>query len=215
MLFENLVWMVIRVSKNIPKLRFSEYKEEWEEKKFSEIVSRISNQSNNPILPKVEYEDIVAGEGRLNKDVSQKFDDRKGTIFEPEFILYGKLRPYLKNWLLPNFRGIALGDFWVFKANNSSPLFNFYLIQSDKYQSVANLSTGTKMPRSDWKIVSNTVFSIPNVISEQQKIGELFHVLDTIITLQFKLIEQKQQYKMTMLRKMFPQKRRKNTRNAI
>lgn len=189
-----------------PKIRFVGFKEKWVQRKFSDIVNRISNQSDDITLPKVEFEDIISGEGRLNKDVSQKMDSRKGTIFEPNFILFGKLRPYLKNWLFPNFKGIALGDFWVFEAINSSPLFNFYLIQSDKYQSVANLSTGTKMPRSDWTIVSNTEFEIPNDISEQQKIGEFFKRIDDLITLQQKIIEQQEQYKIAMLQKMFPQK---------
>lgn len=194
------------MNKNVPKIRFVEFKEEWVQKKFSSIVNRISNQSSDPTLPKVEFEDIVSGEGILNKDISQKFDDRKGTVFEPNFILFGKLRPYLKNWLFPDFKGIALGDFWVFEANNSSPLFNFYLIQSDKYQNVANLSTGTKMPRSDWNVVSKTEFIIPSDIYEQQRIGEFFEQLDATIALQKKLIEQKQQYKKAMLQKMFPQK---------
>lgn len=194
------------MNKNVPKIRFVEFKEEWVQKKFSSIVNRISNQSSDPTLPKVEFEDIVSGEGILNKDISQKFDDRKGTVFEPNFILFGKLRPYLKNWLFPDFKGIALGDFWVFEANNSSPLFNFYLIQSDKYQNVANLSTGTKMPRSDWNVVSKTEFIIPSDIYEQQRIGEFFEQLDATIALQKKLIEQKQQYKKAMLQRMFPQK---------
>ncbi|MCL1786926.1 MAG: hypothetical protein FWG38_02965, partial [Defluviitaleaceae bacterium] len=130
----------------------------WIQRKFSKIVKRVSEQSNASNLPKVEFEDIVSDEGRLNKDVSQKFDNRKGIVFEPNHILYGKLRPYLKNWLFADFKGIALGDFWVFEAQESAPIFNYYLIQGEKYQEVANLSTGTKMPRSDWTVVSETDF---------------------------------------------------------
>ena len=165
----------------------------------------MSQQSNDSNLPKVEFEDIVSGEGRLNKDISHKFDSRKGTVFEPEFILYGKLRPYLKNWLFPNFKGIALGDFWVFEPNNSSSIFDYYLIQSDKYQTVANLSSGTKMPRSDWKTVSETEFSIPVNIEEQAKIGTFFKQLDDTIAL-----HQDKQQKLGLLKKrlvkeLFPQ----------
>ena len=165
----------------------------------------MSQQSNDSNLPKVEFEDIISGEGRLNKDISSKFDSRKGTVFEPEFILYGKLRPYLKNWLFPNFKGIALGDFWVFEPNNSSSIFDYYLIQSDKYQTVANLSSGTKMPRSDWKTVSETEFSIPVNIEEQAKIGTFFKQLDDTIAL-----HQDKQQKLGLLKKrlvkeLFPQ----------
>ena len=178
---------------------------DWEQRKFSNVVNRVSQQSNDSNLPKVEFEDIVSGEGRLNKDISHKFDSRKGTVFEPEFILYGKLRPYLKNWLFPNFKGIALGDFWVFEPNNSSSIFDYYLIQSDKYQTVANISSGTKMPRSDWKTVSETVFSIPDSINEQEKIGAFFKHLDNTIALHQRKLTLLKQLKQTYLQALFPQ----------
>ncbi len=188
----------------IPAIRFNGFTDAWEQRKFSNVVNRVSQQSNDSNLPKVEFEDIVSGEGRLNKDISHKFDSRKGTVFEPEFILYGKLRPYLKNWLFPNFKGIALGDFWVFEPNNSSSIFDYYLIQSDKYQTVANISSGTKMPRSDWKTVSETVFSIPDSINEQEKIGAFFKHLDNTIALHQRQLNKYNKLKKTLLQKMFP-----------
>ena len=196
--------------KLIPQRRFKEFKNAgtWEQRKFSTIVNRVSQQSNDSNLPKVEFEDIVSGEGRLNKDISRKFDSRKGTVFEPEFILYGKLRPYLKNWLFPNFKGIALGDFWVFEPNNSSSIFDYYLIQSDKYQTVANLSSGTKMPRSDWKTVSETVFSIPDSINEQEKIGKFFNQLDNTIALHQRQLDNYKELQKSLLQKIFNQELR-------
>ena len=199
-----LVMEMSNKKQQIPTIRFKGFTDTWEQRKFSNIVNRVSQQSNDSNLPKVEFEDIISGEGRLNKDISSKFDSRKGTVFEPEFILYGKLRPYLKNWLFPNFKGIALGDFWVFEPNNSSSIFDYYLIQSDKYQTVANLSSGTKMPRSDWKTVSETEFSIPVNIEEQAKIGTFFKQLDDTIALHQRQLNNYNQLKKSMLQKMFP-----------
>lgn len=79
-----------------PEIRFPGFTEDWEERKLIDLVVRLNKSTNSSRLPKVEFEDIVAGEGRLNKDVSQKFDNRKGIEFLPNDILYGKLRPYLK-----------------------------------------------------------------------------------------------------------------------
>lgn len=189
---------------NVPKLRFKEFDGEWEYHKFSEIVNRVSKSSNSNILPKVEFEDIVAGEGRLKKNVANKFDDRKGTLFQPNNILYGKLRPYLKNWLFPKFQGVALGDFWVFEAVNIAPAFLYALIQSENYQRVANDTAGTKMPRSDWKKVSTTKFAIPINIKEQEKIGVFFEILDKKIQLQQQKIDLLQEQKKGFLQKMFP-----------
>ncbi|WP_172974479.1 restriction endonuclease subunit S, partial [Ligilactobacillus ruminis] len=178
----------------------------WKQRKLTEIVNRVNKSSNSDVLPKVEFEDIVSGEGRLNKDISSKFDSRKGTLFEPENILYGKLRPYLKNWLFSDFEGVALGDFWVFEATDVSvPSFDYYLIQSDDYQKVANDTSGTKMPRSDWKNVSSTDFAIPSK-DEQKQIGAFFKQLDDTITLHQQKITLLIKLKKAMLEKMFPKK---------
>ena len=186
-----------------PQLRFAGFADAWEERKLTEIVNRVNKSSNSDVLPKVEFEDIVSGEGRLNKDISSKFDSRKGTLFEPENILYGKLRPYLKNWLFPEFEGVALGDFWVFEATDVSvPSFDYYLIQSDNYQKVANDTSGTKMPRSDWKSISSTDFSIPSK-DEQKQIGAFFKQLDDTITLHQRKLEKLQELKKGYLQKMF------------
>ncbi|MDH6401158.1 type I restriction enzyme S subunit [Enterococcus sp. PF1-24] len=190
--------------KGIPKLRYPEFTDEWEQRKFNDFVIRLSKTSNSNQLPKVEFEDIIAGEGRLNKDVQNKFDNRKGTLFYPENILYGKLRPYLKNWLFPDFEGIALGDFWVFESSEANPSFIYSLIQSDSYQKVANDTAGTKMPRSDWKKVSNTLFAIPKNIEEQQKIGNFFKELDNLITLHQRKLDHLKNEKNGLLQKMFP-----------
>ena len=187
----------------VPELRFAGFADDWEERKLTEIVNRVNKSSNSDVLPKVEFEDIVSGEGRLNKDISSKFDSRKGTLFEPENILYGKLRPYLKNWLFPDFEGVALGDFWVFEATDVSvPSFDYYLIQSDDYQKVANDTSGTKMPRSDWKNVSSTDFAIPSK-DEQKQIGAFFKQLDETIALHQRKLDLLKEQKKGFLQKMF------------
>ena len=112
----------------------------------------------------------------------QKVGHKKGILFEAGDVLFGKLRPYLQNWLLCQFMGIAVGDFWVFQPQIVSSAFLYYLIQSEAYQSVANISSGTKMPRSSWLLVSETQFSIPKY-KEATMIGEFFTSIDKNITL--------------------------------
>lgn len=187
-----------------PEIRFPGFTEDWEERKLIDLVVRLNKSTNSSRLPKVEFEDIVAGEGRLNKDVSQKFDNRKGIEFLPNDILYGKLRPYLKNWLKATFTGVAIGDFWVFRAKKSDSDFIYSLIQADRYQKAANDTSGTKMPRSDWKKVSDTVFYIPNDLKEQQKIGIFFKKLDDTITLHQRKLDLLKETKKGFLQKMFP-----------
>ena len=166
-----------------PEIRFKGFTDPWEQRKFEEIAVRSSVICSDDTLPRVEYEDIVSGTGRLNKDIYAKQSIKSGIAFHQGDVLYGKLRPYLQNWLLPTFDGLAVGDFWVLQPQNADSSFLYRLIQSRQFDEVANQSTGTKMPRADWKLVSKTVFSIPSNISEQAAIGTYFTALDSLITL--------------------------------
>lgn len=168
---------------NVPELRFPGFTGDWEQRKFEDIAVRSSSISSESGLPRVEYEDIISGTGRLNKDIFAKESDKTGIVFHKGDVLYGKLRPYLQNWLLPSFNGLAVGDFWVLQPQNADSSFLYRLIQSRQFDEVANQSTGTKMPRSDWKLVSKTEFFIPSTIGEQAAIGAYFEQLDNLITL--------------------------------
>ena len=77
-----------------------------------------------------------------------------------------------------------MGDFWVLspKDNNISS-FLFDLIQTSKYKYISNLSSGSKMPRSDWNLVSKASFWVP-IQQEQNKIGKIFQLIDNLVSLQ-------------------------------
>ena len=187
----------------LPEIRFKGFTDVWEQRKFEDIAVRSSTISSESGLPRVEYEDIISGTGRLNKDIFAKESDKTGIVFHKEDVLYGKLRPYLQNWLLPSFNGLAVGDFWVLQPQNADSSFLYRLIQSRQFDEVANQSTGTKMPRADWKLVSKTEFLIPSTIDEQAAIGTYFEQLDYLITLHQRELEKLQKIKKAMLEKMF------------
>ena len=170
------------------------------------MAVRSSEISSETILPRVEYEDIISGTGCLNKNIFDKESCKNGIIFHKGDVLYGKLRPYLQNWLLPSFNGIAVGDFWVLKPQNVDSSFLYILIQSRKFDEIANQSTGTKMPRADWNLVSKSKFLIPCTVDEQATIGAYFKRLDNLITLHQQKITLLTKLKKTMLEKMFPKK---------
>ena len=168
---------------SVPEIRFKGFTDPWEQRKFEEIAVRSSVMSDKKGLPRVEYEDIISGAGRLNKDIKLKESEKVGIVFHKGDVLYGKLRPYLQNWLLASFNGLAVGDFWVLQPQNTDSSFLYRLVQSQQFDEVANQSTGTKMPRADWKLVSKTKFAMPHSVDEQAAIGAYFEHLDTLITL--------------------------------
>lgn len=155
----------------------------WEQRKFSDLTDRVSIQSCDSDLPQVEYEDIVSGEGTLNKNLHDKEGGKTGIKFSARDVLYGKLRPYLMNWLYPQFNGVAVGDFWVLRATECDSSFLYRLVQTDGFQRLANVSTGSKMPRADWNLISQSFFAVPADYAEQKAIAKSLAELDSLITL--------------------------------
>ena len=200
---DNLITLHQRNSADFVSRFFSDFTNTWEQRKFEDIAVRSSSISSESGLPRVEYEDIISGTGRLNKDIFAKESDKTGIVFHKGDVLYGKLRPYLQNWLLPSFNGLAVGDFWILQPQNADSSFLYRLIQSRQFDEVANQSTGTKMPRSDWKLVSKTEFFIPSTIGEQAAIGAYFEQLDNLITLHQRELEKLKNLKKACLEKMF------------
>ena len=188
---------------NTPAIRFKGFTDAWEQRKVSYMVDRMSTSAESGILPSIEYEDIESDIGLLNKDVFKKNIRKNGTEFQSGDVLFGKLRPYLKNWLYCRFSGVAIGDFWVLRPSKSFGLFFYYFIQTEGFQSIANQSTGTKMPRSDWKLVSEYSSFIPRTQTEQQKIAEVVHSIDTLITLHQRKLDLLKNIKKSLLQKMF------------
>lgn len=156
--------------------------------------------------PAVEYEDVVPESGLLNKNIKLKNIYKKGISFDKNKILYGKLRPYLHHWLNPQFKGVAVGDWWVLTPVNIDKGFLYRLIQTQKFDEVANQSSGSKMPRADWNLVANTDFIVPQNIAEQKEIGAFFSQLDYLITLHQRKLDHLNKLKTYFLQNLFPAK---------
>lgn len=191
--------------RKVPALRFQGFTDEWEAQLFGSFAARESKaQISSKAYPCVEYEDIIAGEGVLNKDVRSKGISKKGIKFDNTMVLYGKLRPYLHNMLVPEFSGVAVGDWWVLRPGNVNRRFLYTLLQTKEFDDKANQSSGSKMPRADWNLISRSAFYIPNLSEEQSKIGAAFANLDWLIFSCKEQLAKLQAFKKSMLEKMFP-----------
>lgn len=194
--------------KNEPKIRIKGFEGEWKECTFNNLIDRISSYSSSKSLPTVEFEDIISGENRLNKDVYSKPIHKGGIAFEKNDVLFGKLRPYLKNILFATFNGIAVGDFWVLRANGSDPAFIYTLVNHKSFMDVANISSGSKMPRADWNLVSKHIFLVPT-LPEQRAIATYFRHIDSLIETADKKVASLKQVKEASLQSMFPKEGQK------
>lgn len=188
-----------------PKIRFKGFEGEWKAPLFSEMVERISASGQAGMLPGVEFEDIASGEGCFNKNIYQKECHKYGKLFYEGDILFGKLRPYLKNIILADFNGVAIGDFWVLRSKGLDEKYLYTLVNSESFLKVANISSGSKMPRADWNLVSTTKFVVPSAKDEQKAIGKYFTTLDSQISASTSRLASLKQMKAASLQAMFPQ----------
>ena len=188
-----------------PKIRFKGFEGEWKAPLFSEMVERISASGQAGMLPGVEFEDIASGEGCFNKNIYQKECHKYGKLFYEGDILFGKLRPYLKNIILADFNGVAIGDFWVLRSRGLDEKYLYTLVNSESFLKVANISSGSKMPRADWNLVSTTKFVVPSAKDEQKAIGKYFTSLDSQISASTSRLASLKQMKAASLQAMFPQ----------
>ncbi len=195
--------MFPKLGETEPEIRFEGFTDPWEQRKFSDLTDRVSIQSSDSDLPQVEYEDIVSGEGTLNKDLRDKEGGKTGIKFYAGDVLYGKLRPYLMNWLYPQFNGVAVGDFWVLRATKCDSSFLYRLIQTNNFQRLANVSSGSKMPRADWNLISQSFFAVPADHAEQKAIAKSLAELDSLITLHQRKLELLRNIKKSLLDRMF------------
>ncbi len=165
---------------------------EWDVVSFQDIATckpKKFNPSNDDFIYNcVELEHLSQETGQIinttptNNVVSIK------NIFNVGDILFGKLRPYLKKYALPDFSGVCSSEIWVFKPKDGiDNYFLYYNVQSERFIESANKSCGTKMPRAELSTVMDTVIVKPPT-EEQIKIGKIIKTIDdSLMTKQDKL----------------------------
>ena len=158
---------------------------EWEVKEFG-VFAELEKGKYIPIGNEnkkcIELEHINQETGSINGWVNSSEQKSTKNMFLKGHVLFGKLRPYLRKFWLAEFDGVCSSEVWVLKptSKNYSNTFLFYLIQSNDFIQVANVSSGSKMPRADWDYVSLFPFSIPS-LPEQQKIATILSTWDNAI----------------------------------
>ena len=180
---------------------------EWKEYKLGDIAYLRSEKftpNKQTLYPYIGLEHIEQKSLRLNGIGSSNDVSSQKSIFYPDDILYGKLRPYFKKIYSPKFKGVCSTDIFVIRAKNDiDSKFLFYLVASDEFTNIANLgSTGTRMPRADWKHLSMIFWNVPDVIT-QKSIGEILSSLDDKIELNNKINQELESLAQLLFKRWF------------
>jgi type I restriction enzyme, S subunit len=123
----------------------------------------------------VDLENIVADEGRLVQLGESPAPSGNRVVFREGDVLYGKLRPYLRKYWLANRAGSCSGEIWVLRSNRAdlAPSLLFYIVQSTAFERATKVVSGSKMPRADWRLVSQLPIVLPEPRRQEEVAGYL------------------------------------------
>ncbi len=180
---------------------------DWEEAEFKEIAAKSSAKydpaGSESELKCVELESISQGTGELLELFVSTDQKSIKNRFKRGEVLFGKLRPYLRKWLLAPFDGVCSSEIWVLRGRKVTNAFLYHLVQSEQFMREANVSSGSKMPRADWDHLSASAFAYPPSENEQTKIASFLSALDGKIGAVGEQMRQTQAWKKGLQQQMF------------
>ncbi len=186
---------------------------DWDEKTLSKLLI-LRNEKVNPIKETkifrcIDLEDLDSETGQILSWKSAQYQLSLKSKFYIGDILFGKLRPYLRKYALPNFTGICSTEIWVLTPSEFvTSGYAYYLVQSNWFIERANQTTGTKMPRADWKLLENESVLYPKNKKEQNAIANVLARIDDLIASLEMLIAKKRAVKQGAMQELLTGKKR-------
>ncbi len=178
-------------SRNLPKLRFSEFIEEWEVKELRE-VGEINPK--NSTLPNsfiyIDLESVINGVlMKENQLFSVNAPSRAQRILKKNDILFQMVRPYQKNNFFFHLDGnyVASTGYAQIRTQQDSQYIFQYLHNQKFVDKVIDRCTGTSYPAINSTDLSKIPIFITS-IQEQQKISSFLKLTDCRIATQKKII---------------------------
>lgn len=164
---------------------------------------RVNPMNLDSETPCVELEHIDQGTGRILGTVDAREQASLKAVFEPGNVLFGKLRPYLRKFALPEFAGVCSTEIWVLAPNDSLclPDYLFHLVQTERFIATACKTSGSKMPRADWELTAESPFPLPS-LDEQRKISEVLNACLKEIELLTEHVEMLKHQKKGLMQKL-------------
>ena len=204
----------MKKNKKTPKLRFSGYTDDWEQRKLTELsektfgggTPKTSNESFwKGNIPWIQSSDLIEGslfDVEPRKYISQEAVDKSATKLVPENSVAIVTRVGVGKLAFMPFSYATSQDFLSLSVLKTEPQFTVYALYK-KLQSELNAVQGTSIKGVTKDELLAKEIMIP-YYEEQEKIGSYLHSLDNLITLHQRKLEKLQNMKKSCLQKMFP-----------
>lgn len=207
---------------NIPKLRFPEFKGEWEEKRlnsiFTKITQRNSDNQNSNVITNSATEGLVSQRDYFDKDIANKDKTDNYFIIKNSDFVYNPRKssaapygPFTQYKLLND--GIVSPLYLCLRKNNSEVeskyLENYFKTTCWHQYIYENGSSGARHDRVS--IHDDVLLAMPikvPTLAEQQKIADFLSNVDSIITAETKILNILQKKKKALMQKLFTQQLR-------
>ena len=200
----------------IPRIRFSGFTDDWEQRKLGELVIIERGGSPRPIDAYITDESdglnwIKIGDapkhGRYINHTAEKIKPSgisKTRQVEPGDLILSNSMSFGKPYIMGIFG--CIHDGWLL-LRNSQNIFDLkflcHMLGIDQMiAQYKSLAAGSTVNNLNKELISNAIVSVPSKV-EQAKIGEYLERLDRIITLHQRELEKLQNIKKATLEKMF------------
>ncbi|WP_322875579.1 restriction endonuclease subunit S [Mycoplasmopsis felis] len=200
-----------------PRIRFEGFEGEWKEERLENITKRMSSGGTpsttikkfyNGKIPFLTISDMTKVGKYINnteKNITPEAIENSSTWLVPKnSLLLSMYASFGKTAINKKEITTSQAILGIILNNNISVEFLYYLLflmDINKYW-YKQVETGTQPNLSNWT-VSKTLIKLTKNISEQQKIGDFFCKIDTLINLYNSKLNKLKQIKEALLQKMF------------
>ena len=202
--------------RNVPKIRFPGFTEDWEQRKLGEIADKVTTKNAGTqyietLTNSAEF-GIISQRDFFDHDVSN-IDNIDGYyiveddsfVYNPRISSSAPVGPINRNKL--GRTGVMSPLYTVFKTHDVDSEYLEWFFKSTRWHDFMKFN-GDSGARSDRFSIKDAVFfempiPIPD-IEEQRKIGKYMTELDNLITLHQRKCDETKKLKKYMLQKMFP-----------
>ena len=205
--------------KVIPQIRFSGFTDTWEQRKFSELTeirsaSRVHKEEwQSSGVPFYRSSDVMAAlngteneKAFISEELYEKLSAVSGKLEKGDILVTGG-GSVGKPYIVPNNEPLYTKDADLLWVKNNEKLVPYFIYTfffspafSDYLNSVSHVGTIAHYTITQ---LEETPITLP-CVSEQQKIGDYFRNIDSLITLHQRKYDKLTKVKKAMLEKMFP-----------